>query len=107
MTAPVFDPTQAFTPAAPAFDPNAPFTGIDKPPEDGDVAATIKRAAGGVIGDLNQVIGAVNSPLKGLAGIAGLVKGAVTPGDSADNASQRFMVLRVLFSQVPVRLPLK
>lgn len=69
-----------------------PFDQFDKPiPQDNAAETLIKRAAGGVLGDINQVIGAVNAPIKGLAGIAGLVKGALTPGESADNTSAQYM----------------
>lgn len=71
-----------------------PFDQFDAKPKaapEGDIASTIKRAAGGVISEINVPIGMANSAVKGLAGIAGLVKGAVTPGDSADNASERYM----------------
>lgn len=49
------------------------------------------RLLGGAEGDVNAFTSGVNAIPQGLAGIVGAIKGAVTPGDSADNASQRFM----------------
>lgn len=54
-------------------------------------APTGNAALGAAYGAVNTLTGGLNAIPKGIAGIAGLVKGAVTPGESGDNQSQSYM----------------
>lgn len=54
-------------------------------------APTGNAALGAGYGAINTLAGGFNAIPKGIAGIAGLVKGAITPGESADNQSQAYM----------------
>lgn len=72
-----------------------PFDQFDAKPKaapEGDIASTIKRAAGGVVGDINQVIGAVNTPIRGWAGLVGQdVNGIPSIGSQGDKSVQEGM----------------
>lgn len=54
-------------------------------------APTGNAALGAGMGAVNTLSGGLNAIPKGLAGLIGLVKGAVTPGESVDNESQAYM----------------